>query len=148
MSFEAKGVLCFVLSLPEDWVVHKSQIIKTFSIGRTTLNRCFSEIEKEGYLLSFDHVRKSGKYNGKAYIFYDEPQALTDVSKPTSVSRHRSADIGNDTTNKTLNNKTYPTNTQTHKHELNVNRVSEEMSAFEFLGISDDDFEKFCKSDE
>ena len=34
LSFNAKGFLCYILSLPNDWIVHKTWLQKEFKIGR------------------------------------------------------------------------------------------------------------------
>ena len=75
MSFEAKGLLCYILSLPDDWVLHTSQIMSQFKIGRTYLQRCFNEIEAAGYMIKVGMVKGvKGRFEGYSYMFYDEPK--------------------------------------------------------------------------
>lgn len=73
MSFAAKGLLCYILSLPDDWILYNSKIMDDFSVGRDRLRRWFKEIEKSGYLCRIDRIRgEDGRYAGLAYLFYEE----------------------------------------------------------------------------
>lgn len=73
MSFEAKGMLCYILSLPDNWVLHTSHLIKEFNIGRHYLKRCFDEIEAAGYMAKLGMIKgKGNRFEGFNYMFYDE----------------------------------------------------------------------------
>ena len=74
LSPDALGVLCYILHLPDDWVIHKTQLQKVFNIGREKIDRIFKEIEKSGFLIPADMIRSGGKFIGRNYFFYDEPQ--------------------------------------------------------------------------
>jgi hypothetical protein len=74
MSFQAKGLLVMLLSLPSDWVLHKSWIMKEYKIGRDKLNSMFNELKENGYLIEVEMIRKKGKFVGMNYMIYDEPQ--------------------------------------------------------------------------
>jgi hypothetical protein len=71
MSIEARGVLIFILSLPENWVVRKNDLQKRLKISRRTIDRCFDEMKEYGYLCETDFVKKDGKFNGKGYIAFN-----------------------------------------------------------------------------
>ena len=74
MSFEAKGMLCYILSLPDDWILHTTKLMSDFKIGRHYLKRCFGEIEKCGYMAKVGIVKgKGGRFEGYSYMFYDTP---------------------------------------------------------------------------
>jgi len=74
VSFQAKGMLVLLLSLPDDWVIYKSWIMKEYKVGRDRLNKIFKELSDSGYLICLDMVRKNGKFMGKNYVIYDTPQ--------------------------------------------------------------------------
>lgn len=97
LSFEAKGFLCYIIMLPDDWILHKNVVMKEFKIGRVYLDRIFDELEREGYMVSTEMVKTSeGKFEGKSYHFYEECifktdvdlQHPTDVDLPLSVNQH------------------------------------------------------------
>ena len=83
MSFEAKGFLCWVLSLPDDWILYKKYVMENFDIGRDKLARIFLEIEQAGYLCKVEKVRDKGKFAGMSYLFYDNN--VTDAGLPSTV---------------------------------------------------------------
>ncbi len=64
LSYEAKGVLMELLSRPEDWVIRKSQLIRTHT-RVTKLNRMFNELKRAGYLYVY-YVR--GMRDGRNVI--------------------------------------------------------------------------------
>jgi hypothetical protein len=49
LSIEAKGLLCYLLSRPDDWTVSLVHLGKLHKIGRDRLNRIMSEIRDAGY---------------------------------------------------------------------------------------------------
>lgn len=77
LSLQAKGLYCYIVSLPEDWVIYKSEIMKHHSNGRAAFETAWQELEEAGYLVGADQVRKDGKFMGRDYVFYD----LTDDDK-------------------------------------------------------------------
>jgi len=71
ITIEARGVLVFLLSLPQDWVVRKNDLQKRLKVSRRTIDRCFDEMKQCGYLCETDFVKKDGKFDGKGYLIYD-----------------------------------------------------------------------------
>jgi uncharacterized phage protein (TIGR02220 family) len=85
MSLDTKGLLCYILSKPDDWIVYKRQLMKEFNIGRTMMDRMFKEMEGSGYLVVSKMLRgEDGSFKGNAYLFYDQ-SIFTDARKPTTV---------------------------------------------------------------
>lgn len=86
LSFEAKGLMGFVLSLPDDWIVHKSYIKKRFKIGQYALDRIFKELEKTGHVVAPPMIKtENGRFMGKNYFFYDEPIKSANLDKSTDT---------------------------------------------------------------
>jgi hypothetical protein len=101
LSFESKGVLCLLLSLPEDWSVNKEWIIKQSSAGRDKITRILGELQKANYLLRQTAHDKQGRITGVDWLVYpydvQEKLAskaveletlttgLTDEDKPTTT---------------------------------------------------------------
>ena len=78
MSFEAKGMLCFILSLPDDWTLYKDWLMTEFGIGRTYLNRCLKEIEGAGFLQRTEQIQgEGGKFIGSGFVFFEESSPET-----------------------------------------------------------------------
>ena len=71
LSFEATGLLCFLLSLPSDWAIHKSWLQKQkVNCGRDKLTRLVAELEDAGYIKREVAQLDSGKLNGFDWYVY------------------------------------------------------------------------------
>ena len=90
MSMDAVGTLCYILSLPDDWVIHKLQIAKRFNVGKDKMYKVFDELEENGYFLSIEKRKADGTFSYD-YIVYDIPfngekeselQSITVSEKP------------------------------------------------------------------
>lgn len=74
LSYEAKGVLCTLLSMPYDWVIYKSWIQEqSANCGKDKLSRILKELQSFGYL-ELDQTReKNGKFAGNDYLLHEAP---------------------------------------------------------------------------
>ena len=71
VSLQAKGLFCYILSLPDDWIVYKNKLAVMTGESRRQINNAFAELEKKGYLISTDVYRRGLKQ--KEYVFYQFP---------------------------------------------------------------------------
>src|SRR6185436_17013379 len=84
LTMSAKGLLTYLLSLPADWVVYKTELPNHFFNGYYSIMTAFSELEKFGYILSTELRDKTGKFKGFSYIVYNSSQKMkTDVNQET-----------------------------------------------------------------
>lgn len=87
VSLSAKGLFCFIQSLPDDWVVYKNKLSEMTGESRRQINNAFTELESKGYLISVDIIR--GGLPQKEYIFYQYPfnklPDVTDAQNDTSL---------------------------------------------------------------
>jgi hypothetical protein len=72
LRLDSIGVLAYLLSLPHDWVIYKSDINNTFKIGKEKMRAIFKDLEEKGYLIS---VMKHGEDGRISYehVVYDKP---------------------------------------------------------------------------
>lgn len=84
LSMQAKGLLVYLLSLPEDWEIHKSEVWKHFSNGRDAVYRAFEELERKGYIQGKKYRDEKGRFQHQ-YIVYEEP---TTQYYPELKNRH------------------------------------------------------------
>lgn len=82
LSWKAKGLLIYLLSLPGDWVIHKKEVHKNATDGYDSTNSAFLELEEKGYLISEGGVREAGMFSGKDYYVYPIPKKHTDRENP------------------------------------------------------------------
>jgi hypothetical protein len=74
LSPESLGILCYILHLPDDWIVRKKQLMSHFSIGRDKVNNVFKELKEAGYIAEVIKIRgNGGKFDGVNYVVYDSP---------------------------------------------------------------------------
>lgn len=50
LSAKAKGVLAYILSLPDDWVIYQKELLRHFKDGRVSIETALDELEMHGYL--------------------------------------------------------------------------------------------------
>lgn len=79
LSLKAKGLLAFLLSLPENEKIYKSELKKYFKDGQTAINTAFNELVEKGYIV----VHKK-RVNGRLdydYDIYNIPQTKREMNK-------------------------------------------------------------------
>ncbi|OUZ14664.1 hypothetical protein [Enterococcus cecorum] len=65
LSLEARGLLAYMESMPENYVFHKTQLQKAFKHNkRTCIDRIWNELMSQNYLIAFR------KRDGKKYIYH------------------------------------------------------------------------------
>jgi hypothetical protein len=81
LSARAIGLLCFIMSLPRDWVLHKNWIYQKLPEGRDAINKAWQELEEKKFIIC---VKSSGSGRGKLpeinYYVCDDPAKHADFS--------------------------------------------------------------------
>lgn len=72
LSMEAIGLLCYLLSLPHDWVIYKTTLHSQMNCGVTKLDSAFKELQNSGYILSVKKQKENGRIEHE-HIVYDKP---------------------------------------------------------------------------
>ena len=74
LTAEQKSILVHLLSLPEDWVVYKTEIWKEMNIGRDRFNKSWTGLVELGYIVSVKMIDTgSNLIKGWNHIVYEEP---------------------------------------------------------------------------
>lgn len=79
LSFEAVGVLAYLLSKPEDWIVSAIDIVNFTRqserpMGRDKVYEILSELRRKGFIKRIGQ-RAEGRFGGYQYEVYDQAQA-------------------------------------------------------------------------
>lgn len=120
LSFEAKGVLVLILSLPTDWEIHKSWLQKqAANCGRDKLTRIIKELDEAGYVRKKPRQDKTGKMAGWDWFVYSTKQTQASDSKTSTETLKTRNTVKPyygkpSTTNKQVNKKTETTTTTTY----------------------------------
>lgn len=93
ISFEALGVLVYLLSRPHNWEVRLEHLRASRAIGRDRMQRYMRELIDAGYIKRFKrHDPISKRFRGDEYWVFDSPQA-TDDEYDESVETDVQADL-------------------------------------------------------
>lgn len=96
LSWKAKGILAYFLSLPDDWKIYTSELVKHAPDGEASLRSGMKELEEKGYLVKEQKRSDSGEFGGYDYVVYEHPAVL------------RKSPYGDENTeNNSLNNQPY-----------------------------------------
>ena len=72
LSLKAKGLLCHILALPNDWKLYVEEVEKWHKDGKRAIYTAFKELKENGYL-EREQNRSNGKIVGWDYIIYEKP---------------------------------------------------------------------------
>jgi len=72
MSLKAKGLLCHLLALPNDWELYVEEVCRWHKDKRDSVYSCFKELIKLGYI-ERTQKRSDGKFKGYDYTVYEKP---------------------------------------------------------------------------
>ena len=89
LSYKAKGLLCTLLSLPNDWKISIEGLAKLSTDGNTSVSNTLNELHKNGYLAK-RRVHKNGRISGWIYTIYEERQDNLDESDIVEVENQLS----------------------------------------------------------
>lgn len=74
ISWKAKGILIYLLSKPNDWVLIISDIINHSTDGRDAVYSGIKELEKAGYVEKILERDKNNHFLGYVYFVFEKPQ--------------------------------------------------------------------------
>lgn len=87
LSFRATGLLCYLLSLPDDWEIHQAQIATQKTEGRDAVITAFKELRALGYL-DMELLREKGMIVATIWNVYESPifdKPNRDTEKPETA---------------------------------------------------------------
>ena len=73
LSFEARGVLAYLLSKPSDWIVRIQDLQKEGGCGRDRIYRILKELREAGYLHRDQERQPNGLFIWGPYRVYEQP---------------------------------------------------------------------------
>ena len=72
LSLKAKGLLCHLLALPNDWRLYVEEVEKCSTDGKSAIYSAFKELTSNGYMKR-EQKREKGKIVSWDYIVYEKP---------------------------------------------------------------------------
>ena len=94
LSATAKGILAFLLSLPQNHNINKKDLPKYFKEGYYALNKAFEELVKHRIVHTIEVRDKKGHFKGFEYVVHEFPKKRFGDQKKVLPSRnYRKSDI-------------------------------------------------------
>jgi uncharacterized phage protein (TIGR02220 family) len=85
ISAKAKGIFAYIMTLPEDWKIYRTELIKHFSDGKDSIRSGFDELIEKGYIVQKKSRDEAGRMSGCEYDIYETPLKNNDMAeKPTA----------------------------------------------------------------
>jgi hypothetical protein len=114
LSWRAKGLLAYMLSMPDDWQFYVNELHKHAKDGKDSTRSALKELESCGYLVIEKNNRgNKGKFATNNYFLHERP--LSDTGSPWRVARHGQTATTN---NKETNNNNTNNNKEREKKEI------------------------------
>lgn len=102
MSWRAKGLLCYMLSRPDNWIIRVGQLVSMGSEGRDSVRSALQELREFGY------AELKSTSGGKEWVIFEEPQ-------PEKATMAKAMHGFSATTNNDLKDKEWENNPQSPK---------------------------------
>lgn len=81
LTFEAKGILAYVLSKPDTWTIRKEDMIKRSKSGKTRIESAMLELMANGYLNWYRLREEDGTFGEWVYDVYERPEFNPEAKK-------------------------------------------------------------------
>lgn len=90
LSWQAKGMLSYLLSLPDDWKIYESEISTHSKDGIKCANSCIKELISNGYINRGRLKDEKGRFKGYEYCVYEVSSITpkTENGKTENGKRH------------------------------------------------------------
>ena len=83
LSFKARGLLQYMLSMPDDWKFYVSELAKhSCKEGESAINTGLEELEELGYMRRIQRRESNGKFGAVDWEVFDEPAFSPEVENP------------------------------------------------------------------
>ncbi len=73
LSWEARGFLCYLLSLPNDWSFTVRGIVKQTGCSKSVVLRLMDELKTAGYIKLERKQDKQGRFTQSTWHIYETP---------------------------------------------------------------------------
>ena len=114
LSWQAKGLHTYLMSLPDNWVVNVSDLKNRSTNGRDSTGAIINELIAAGYITRQLLQSESGKFEGYDYTIFEEKQAVNAISVSGETVNGKSVNglsvYGKPDTNKNISNNITSTN--------------------------------------
>jgi hypothetical protein len=76
LSMQSKGLLAYLLSLPDDWTVNRQELPRHFKNGIGAISSALKELINAGYIIRSQKRVKGYRFGESVYDVYEAPQVF------------------------------------------------------------------------
>ena len=88
LTMQSKGLLAYLLSLPDEWKIRRDELPKHFQNGIGAISATLQELIKTGYIRRFQERDKERRFSEMIYDIFETPSPTEkDDSIPQSPFR-------------------------------------------------------------
>lgn len=89
LSWKARGLLVYLLSLPDNWRIYVSELANRAPDGKDATRTAFKELQTAGYITGEQQKGENGHYLPISYIVHEKPNTENpDAENPPLQSTH------------------------------------------------------------
>lgn len=140
LSWKAKGLMTYLLSLPDDWTIHLSEIEQHATDGKSALRSAINELKEFGYLKA-EQKRENNRFAEMVYIIIENPDSpYTDFQQTENLQTENlnseNQTLQNTNNDKVLNKQSTDNNIPKEKKHKN--------GTYQNVLLSDSELKKLC----
>jgi len=78
LSWKAKGLLCYLLSKPDNWKVRTEDLVNRSTDGKTAVWSALNELKEAGHaVMEYQKDPETGLMTGRTWVIHEVPQTKT-----------------------------------------------------------------------
>lgn len=144
ISARAKGIFGYIMTLPDNWKLQKTELYTHFTEGQKAIDTAFKELKDKGYISQNRIQKENGQFGGWEYVVFESANRLpnsaesvkTDIAKTDTAEKAKSENrpVG---FGELLNTNRLTTNKQKPKKKLKKTN-KKEIPENDVLKVADD----------
>lgn len=131
LSWKAKGLLAYLLHLPDDWQIYIEDLKNRSTDGKTAVSSGIKELIEKGYVKRF-RIHENGKFKRYDYEIYETPQKIekqkTVIQKSENLSTEKQKTENQSLLNINSTKELNKVNTNKHIYSEVINYLNDKTS--------------------
>jgi hypothetical protein len=134
LSLKSKGLLAYLMSMPDDWQIYENEIVKHHTDGKDSLSSAIRELINNGYITRQRMRDEKGRLKAYEYRVYEAPIHIgkssageTKTGKPATTNNNLT---DNDLTEYKKDNGIFPSGENSHISPYTNKDVIEAMKVY------------------
>jgi hypothetical protein len=92
LSLKQKGMMCYLISLPNGWKIYKTELEKHFTDGRESISNAIEDLVNLGFIDKVEKPKDQGKFSGFTYTvkpLRENRYGLSATDNPSLINTYR-----------------------------------------------------------